>query len=286
MKKKQDAGKRFSELTGIMARLRGDDGCPWDKEQTHTSLKKFLLEETYELLEAIEKNQTEEMEEELGDLLLQILFHCQIASEQGRFNAEQVLLRLKDKLIRRHPHVFSDHHLPDSEAVLQHWVRAKAKEKGTDGGTHPLGDLPKAMPALARGQRVGERASHLGLDWAGPDQVWVKIEEELGELKSVASSHHKGRIAEEMGDVFFSLVNLCRFLDIEAEESLTQCVNRFAQRFSYIQKQLQERGKSFAETSPAELDGIWEEAKKRLSKKNLGSPHSSKPAIKKRPTKS
>jgi len=286
MKKEQDAGKRFSELTGIMARLRGDDGCPWDKEQTHTSLKRFLLEETYELLEAIDKNQTEGMEEELGDLLLQILFHCQIASEQGRFNAEQVLLRLKDKLIRRHPHVFSDHHFPNSEAVLQHWVRAKAKEKGTDRETHSLGDLPKAMPALARAQRVGERASHFGLDWPRPDQVWVKIEEELGELKSVAPSRHKGRIAEEMGDVFFSLVNLCRFLDIEAEESLTQCVNRFAQRFNYIEKQLQEKGKSFAETSLEELDGIWKEAKKRLSQKNLGSPHSSKPPVKKRSTKS
>jgi tetrapyrrole methylase family protein/MazG family protein len=286
MKKKPDAGKRFTELTGIMARLRGDDGCPWDKEQTHTSLKRFLLEETYELLEAIEKNQTEEMEEELGDLLLQILFHCQIASEQGRFNSERVLSRLKDKLIRRHPHVFSDHHLPDSKAVLQHWVRAKAKEKGTDGESHSLGNLPKAMPALARAQRAGERASHFGLDWPGPDQVWVKIEEELGELKSAASSRHKGRIAEEMGDVFFSLVNLCRFLDIEAEESLSQCINRFAQRFSYIEKQLQQRGRSFAETSMEELDVIWEEAKKELRQKNSSSPHSSKPAIKKRSTKS
>jgi len=286
MKKKPDAGKRFTELTGIMARLRGDDGCPWDKEQTHASLKRYLLEETYELLEAIEKNQTEEMEEELGDLLLQILFHCQIASEQGRFNSERVLSRLKDKLIRRHPHVFSDHHLPDSEAVLRHWVRAKAREKGTDGESHSLGNLPKAMPALARAQRAGERASHFGLDWPGPDQVWVKIEEELGELKSVASSRHKGRIAEEMGDVFFSLVNLCRFLDIEAEESLSQCINRFAQRFSYIEKQLQQRGRSFAETSMEELDVIWEEAKKGLRQKNLSSPHGSKPAIKKRSTKS
>ncbi len=262
MKKKPDPGKRFTELTGIMARLRGNDGCPWDKEQTHSSLKRFLLEETYELLEAIEKNQTEDMEEELGDLLLQFLFHCQIASEQGRFNAEQVLSRLKDKLIRRHPHVFSDHHLPDSEAVLKHWVRAKAKEKATDAVAHPLGDLPKAMPALARAQRAGERASHFGLDWSGPNPVWLKIEEELAELKSVASTQHKDRIADEMGDVFFSLVNLCRFLHIEAEESLTQCVNRFGRRFDYIAKQLQERGKSFAETSMEELDVIWEEAKK------------------------
>jgi len=269
-----------------MARLRGDDGCPWDKEQTHTSLKRYLLEETYELLEAIEKNQTEEMEEELGDLLLQILFHCQIASEQGRFNSERVLSRLKDKLIRRHPHVFSDHHLPDSEAVLEHWAKAKAREKGTDGESHSLGNLPKAMPALARAQRTGERASHFGLDWPGPDQVWVKIEEELGELKSVASSRHKGPIAEEMGDVFFSLVNLCRFLHIEAEESLSQCINRFTQRFSYIEKQLQERGRSFAETPLVELDLIWEEAKKGLHQKYLSSHRGSKRAIKKKSTKS
>ena len=286
MKKKQDAGKRFTELTGIMARLRGDDGCPWDKEQTHTSLKRFLLEETYELLEAIDGDQSKEMEEELGDLMLQILFHCQIASERGRFNAEQVLSRLKEKLIRRHPHVFSDHHLPNSEAVLRHWVRAKTKEKATDGNTHSLGDLPKAMPALARAQRTGERASHFGLDWPGPNQVWSKVEEELGELKTVISSRHKNRITEEMGDLFFSLVNLCRFLDIEAEESLTQCVNRFAQRFTYIERQLQERGKTFAETSLEELDVIWEEAKKRLSQKNLGTSQNSKQPVKKSSTRS
>ena len=286
MKKQPDSGKRFAELTGIMAQLRGDHGCPWDKEQTHTSLKRYLLEEAYELLEAIEKNQTEEMEEELGDLLLQFLFHCQIASEQGRFNTEQVLLRLKEKLIRRHPHVFSNHHLPNSEAVQQHWAKAKAKEKGADGKTHSLGDLPRAMPALARAQRVGERASHFGLDFPGAHEVWVKIEEELAELKSVASSRDKHRMAEEMGDVFFSLVNLCRFLNIEAEESVTQCVNRFTQRFNYIEKQLQEKGKSFAETSLEELDGMWEEAKKQLSQNNSDSIHSSKPVIKKRSTKS
>ncbi|MFQ5850417.1 MAG: nucleoside triphosphate pyrophosphohydrolase [Candidatus Binatia bacterium] len=259
------AGKSFSELTAVMARLRGEQGCPWDKEQTHASLKPFLLEETYELLDAIERADPKEMEEELGDLLHQILFHCQIASEQGHFSAEQVLSCLKEKLVRRHPHVFSDRNLPNSDAVLQHWVKAKAKERGTEKAASSLGELAKAMPALARAQRMGERASYFGFDWPGPHQMWGKIDEEYGELKEAVSSGNKGRVREEMGDLLFSLVNLCRFLGIEAEESLAQTVDRFLKRFAYIERQIREKGRTLAETSLEEMDSLWDEAKKKTT---------------------
>jgi len=261
MKKATTTGEGFNELTALMGRLRGEQGCPWDREQTHASLKSFLLEETYELLEAIEGGDPKEMEEELGDLLHQILFHCQIASEQGHFSAEQVITSLKEKLIRRHPHVFSDHSLPDSEAVLQYWVKAKAKEKGTEKGSSSLGKLPLAMPALARAQRIGERASHLGFDWPGPKQAWDKIEEELSELKSAVSSENHARVGEEIGDLLFSVVNLCRFLKVEAEEVLAQTVTRFVWRFAYMESRLRENGKSLADTSLEEMDSLWEEAK-------------------------
>lgn len=265
MKQETDLGKRFTELIGIMARLRGKEGCPWDREQTHLSLKPFLLEETYELLEAIEGEDSREMEEELGDLLLQILFHCQIASEQGRFTADRVLSLLQDKLIRRHPHVFSDGHLPDSQSVLRQWVKAKAQEGGNKDTPSLLGKLPKGMPALARSQRLGERASHLGFDWPETNQVWVKVEEELKELQVAIASGKKPQMKEELGDLLFSLVNLCRFLDIEAEEALHQSLNRFVDRFHYIEKQIRRRGKELTESSFEEMDSLWEEAKVKTS---------------------
>ena len=258
----KNTGILFNELTEIMARLRGEGGCPWDREQTHGSLKPYLLEEAYELTEAIEQGEQGELEEELGDVLLQILFHCQIAAEQGRFGPEQVMTRLKEKLIRRHPHVFSDRHLPDSDAVLQNWAKMKAKENNIHSPESSLGKLPNAMPALTRAQRVGERASQLGFDWPEMAQVWEKLEEEIRELKETVHSGNKARRQEEMGDVFFTFVNLCRFLDLEAEESLRQTTERFLKRFAYIEGQVREKGKDISETSFEEMDSLWDEAKK------------------------
>lgn len=265
MKQEKDVGKRFTELIGIMARLRGKEGCPWDREQTHLSLQPFLLEETYELLEAIEGEDSKAMAEELGDLLLQILFHCQIASEQGRFTADRVLSLLREKLIRRHPHVFSDGHLPDSQSVLHYWVKAKAQEEGTKRSPSLLGKLPKGMPALARSQRLGERASHLGFDWPETNQVWVKVEEELKELQGAIASGKKTQIKAELGDLLFSLVNVCRFLDIEAEEALHQSLNRFVDRFHYIERTIRRRGRTLDESSFEEMDSLWEEAKEKTT---------------------
>lgn len=268
MEKGKEVGKTFSELVAIMARLRGEGGCPWDKEQTHLSLKPFLLEETYELLEAIDQENSQELAEELGDLLHQIIFHCQIAAEEDQFTVEEVICRLVEKMKQRHPHVFSDRHLSDSNAVLQHWVKAKAEKNRARKSTSALGDLPRAMPALARAQTLTERASLLGFDWPKVEQVWGKLEEELAELKTAVSSGDKGHTSEEMGDVLFSLVNLCRFTNLNAEDALARCVDRFLKRFAHIETRIREKGKTLAETSLDEMDSLWEEAKKMESQEN------------------
>ncbi|HET8564232.1 MAG TPA: nucleoside triphosphate pyrophosphohydrolase [Candidatus Binatia bacterium] len=262
MTQNKAAGERFGELLDVMARLRGEKGCPWDKEQTHASLKTSLLSETYELLDAIDRDEPEKMRDELGDLLHQIVFHCQIAAERGEFSAPEVVTELKEKMIRRHPHVFSEQPLPDSGAVLKQWFQIKAKEKEERQAKSSLGDLPKAMPALARAQRITERASHVGFDWPNAEPVWQKIEEELAELKSASSSGNKRRIEEEMGDLLFSLVNLSRFFGIEAEDTLGGTVERFIRRFSYIEDKLREAGKSLATSSLEEMDALWDQAKK------------------------
>jgi tetrapyrrole methylase family protein/MazG family protein len=265
LEKKSEAGKGFDELIEIVARLRGEGGCPWDREQTHQSLKSFLLEETYELLEAIERGEAGEMEEELGDLLQQVVFHCQIASEGGRFDTEKVLSRLKEKLVRRHPHVFADKVFADSAAVLRHWVKTKAGEsKGgkSDRRRSSLGEVPRTMPALARAQKLTERASYFGFDWSEAEPVWRKVEEEWNELKEASKSGSRERISEEMGDLFFSLVNLSRHLDLQAEEALAQSIDRFLERFQYIEDKLREKGKGLEESSLEEMNALWDEAKK------------------------
>ena len=261
MQQNNSAGQRFIELLSAMAELRGETGCPWDKEQTHVSLKSSLLEESYELLEALDGTDDGKLREELGDLLHQIIFHCQIASERGAFDAEQVVAELKNKMIRRHPHVFSGDPLPDKEAVLKQWAQLKTTEKDGEPVKSALGSLPKAMPALARAQKITERASQVGFDWASAEPVWQKVEEELAELKAACASGNSKRTEEELGDLFFSLVNLSRFLGVQSEEALLQTVDRFTNRFHYIETKLREAGKTPATSTLAEMDVLWEEAK-------------------------
>jgi tetrapyrrole methylase family protein / MazG family protein len=261
VKDAQSAGRRFAELLQAMAQLRGPNGCPWDKEQTHASLKSSLLEESYELLDAIDGGSDNQLHEELGDLLHQIVFHCQIASERGAFSATNVIAGLKDKMVRRHPHVFSGEALPNTDAVLKQWARLKAEEKESDSSQSALGDLPRAMPALARAQTLTERASRVGFDWPDVTPVWQKIEEELIELKQACSSGDKQRMGEETGDLLFSLVNLARFLGVQAEEVLTQATERFIRRFGYIETTLREAGKTPTTATLEEMDALWVEAK-------------------------
>jgi MazG family protein len=257
----QLAGKIFAELLDVMAQLRGANGCPWDKEQSHASLRTFLLEESHELLDALDKGQSAQIREELGDLLHQIIFHCQIAAESGAFTAEDVVRDLKNKMVRRHPHVFSDKALPDSDAVLKQWARIKANEKVSETPNSVLGNLPKSMPALARAQTITERASQVGFDWPDVIQVWGKVEEELAELKTASSSGDKRRTGEELGDLLFSLVNLSRFLGLQSEDVLAQATERFIKRFSYIETRLDKAGTSPAASSLEVMDRLWAEAK-------------------------
>src|SRR5262245_1398272 len=244
-----------------MAQLRGANGCPWDKEQSHASLRTFLLEESHELLDALDKGQSAQIREELGDLLHQIIFHCQIAAESGAFTAEDVVRDLKDKMIRRHPHVFSGKALPDSDTVLKQWARIKATEKDGDTPKSALGNLPRSMPALACAQTITERASQVGVDWPDIVPVWNKVEEELGELKTAYSSGDKQRTGEELGDLLFSLVNLSRFLGLQSEDVLKQATERFIKRFSHIERRLHDQGKDPTISSLEAMDRLWDEAK-------------------------
>jgi tetrapyrrole methylase family protein/MazG family protein len=257
----EHAGETFAELLEVMAQLRGANGCPWDKEQSHTSLRSFLLEESHELLDALDEGNSQKIREELGDLLHQIIFHCQIAAEIGAFTAADVVRNLKDKMIRRHPHVFSGKPLPDSETVLKQWAKIKAAEKGDEAPKSALGNLPKSMPALARAQTITERASQVGFDWPAVAPVWRKVEEELTELKTACFSGDKQRTAEELGDLLFSLVNLSRFLGMQSEDALAQATERFIKRFRYVETRLRELGTSPAASSLEVMDGLWNEAK-------------------------
>lgn len=261
--KRKSTGELFEELVAVMARLRGEGGCPWDREQTHASLKRYALEETYELLEAIDAGDDAGMSEELGDVLLQVLFHAQMAGEERRFAIEEVMTGLRDKLVRRHPHVFGDEQAADSDAVLRNWERVKALEKPAgDGQEHSLfTSVPRVMPALARAQRIGDKAAGVGFDWPDAAPVWAKVEEELDELKEAAAAGDVNRTEAELGDLLFSVVNLGRFLKVQAEEALTGTIARFQQRFAHIEQELAARGKTVDEASLEEMDELWEQAK-------------------------
>jgi len=259
--KNELAGEAFAKLLDVMAQLRGDNGCPWDKEQSHASLRPFLLEESYELLDALDDGDATKIREELGDLLHQIVFHCQIATEGGSFTTEDVVRDLKDKMVRRHPHVFSDKVLSDADAVLEQWAKIKANERDGQALKSALGSLSKSMPALARAQAITERASQVGFDWAGIDPVWEKVDEELTELKAAYSTGDRNRTGEELGDLFFTLVNLSRFLGLQSEDLLNRATGRFIKRFSYIETRLREAGKSPMASSLEVMDRLWVEAK-------------------------
>ncbi|HEY4485062.1 MAG TPA: nucleoside triphosphate pyrophosphohydrolase [Nitrospiria bacterium] len=258
--------KRFSDLVGVMARLRGKDGCPWDREQTPETLKPFLIEEAYEVLEAIDARDPAMMKEELGDLLFQVVFHSQIAAERGEFGIEGVLAHTIAKMTRRHPHVFGPgargkpkKGRPSSGEVLARWEDLKRKEKGNQKRTSVLDGVPKTLPALMRAHLLQSRASRVGFDWKSMRPVWAKVREEIRELEEAVKTGRAARIQDEFGDVFFALVNLARFMKLDPEESLRRANNRFTDRFQYVERH---SGRPLQEMTPAEMDGLWEKAKK------------------------
>ena len=244
----------FRDLLEVMERLRKE--CPWDRKQTHESLKKYLIEETYEVLDAIDSREDEKLKEELGDLLLQPVFHSQIAKERGAFDINDVIDTLVNKLIERHPHVFGD---AKPEDVLKNWEKKKTEERESI-----LDGIPKHLPALMRSQKLQDRASRVGFDFERIDQVFEKIEEELSELKESLEKGEEENIEHEIGDILTAVVELARFVGVDAETALQKANDRFVRRFTFIEQEAKKSGKALESMSLEEMDALWLRAKKEL----------------------
>jgi len=246
-------GKEFEKLIEIMAKLRSENGCDWDRAQTHESLKPYLIEEAYEVLNAIDNNDDEELKEELGDVLLQVVFHAQIATERGAFSISDVINTLSDKLIRRHPHVFGD-----AEGYsYARWEEIKAKEKGGKKRTS-IGDVNHALPGLSLARRVQENAAGVGFDWVEIEDVWNKVEEEISELRTAKAQEE---VEEELGDLLFAVVNLARFLNVDPESAVRKATEKFIMRFEKMEKAIEKDGKSIGDMNLEELDSYWNKIK-------------------------
>jgi tetrapyrrole methylase family protein/MazG family protein len=256
----QSAHYSWDDLVEIMARLRM--GCPWDREQTHRTLVPYLIEETYEVVEAIENGESDALCEELGDLLLQIVFHAQVATESGKFSVADVVDALSNKMVRRHPHVFGDAVIEDVDAQWRNWERLKALEKTGLKRKSRLDGIPKHLGALQRGQRMQEKASRVGFDWPNVEGVLDKLTEELRELaearREKADDPH---VREEMGDVFFTLANVARCLGLDAETAMRQANEKFYRRFSFMERRAADEGKTLSDLSLEELEELWQQAK-------------------------
>ncbi len=242
-----------------MARLRAPDGCPWDREQDLASLRSYLLEETYELLEAMDRGDPAAHAEELGDLLLQIVFQAQVGAERGTLDLAAVARAIADKLVRRHPHVFARERTDDSPGALRHWERVKAAERGAERSR--LDGVPKTLPALLRATRTAEKAAAIGFDWTDAAHVADKVDEEWRELRDAIAGEPRARVAEELGDLLFALTSLGRHLGVDAESALRGATEKFAGRFRRVEAILRERGLDPARMTPEELDRLWREAK-------------------------
>ena len=249
-------GEKFQKLYEIMRKLREE--CPWDMEQTHDSIKAATLEETYELIEAIDQKDYQELKAELGDLLLHIVFHSAIGEDNKTFNTEEVIDSICEKLIRRHPHVFGDVEVKDTKEILKNWEEIKL----TEGRESVLEGVPKQLPGLARAYRLQEKASKVGFDWEKKEDVWKKVIEEIEEMHEMEAEGNMTKLEEEFGDVFFALTNYARFLGVNPENALRLTNEKFIKRFSYVEKKITGMGKKLSESNLIEMDKYWEESKK------------------------
>ena len=256
-----EKGSEFQALAQVMDRLRGKDGCPWDKKQTFESLKTFLIEEVYEVLEAIDEGSPVGLMEELGDLLMHIFFLAQISKERGDFDIYDVARSAVTKMIDRHPHVFGGTRASTPEEVEINWSELKRREKGKSKATSLLDDIPLRLPALLRAYRLTQRASSVGFDWKHVEDLFEKIQEELRELGEVIRDGDQKGIEAEFGDLLFTLANMGRFIQVNPEEALRKSISKFVTRFQYVERVLSKRKKGLKETSLKEMDRIWEEAK-------------------------
>ena len=252
------SAEQFLKLLGIVEKLRGPNGCPWDKEQTSASLLPYFLEETYEVIESIDQSNWENLKEELGDVILHVALQAQISKEEGRFTIFDTLVNINKKLVRRHPHVFGDKKADIASHAKKNWEAIKHEEKKRESR---LDGVPLALPALTRAQRLQEKASYAGFDWDNIDSVWEKLHEEIDELKKADESKNISDLKEEIGDVLFSVVNLARHLKLDSEDLLRRANSKFINRFKAIEKELVEKGKTIDEANLDEMDEIWDQIK-------------------------
>jgi tetrapyrrole methylase family protein/MazG family protein len=254
--------KDFNDFIKIIETLRGENGCPWDREQTHESIKKCLIEESYEVLDAIENGDDDGLVEELGDVLLQVVFHAVIGKEDGYFNMSDIVEGICNKMINRHPHVFSTTKVNSSTEVLSNWDEIKKKEKDIKTLTEEMESIAKSFPALIRAYKIQNKAKKVGFDWDKIEDAMDKVEEELNEVKEVYNGGNRAKIEEEIGDLLFACVNVARFLNVDGELALNKTSDKFIRRFSYIERRIHEQGKSLNEMTLEEMDYLWNEAKK------------------------
>ena len=262
----KEAGDAFARFVQLIARLRAPGGCPWDREQTHETLKPMTLEEAYEVVEAIDRGDDQELAGELGDLLLQVVFHAQLATEGGRFTIADVIERVFEKMVRRHPHVFADHPAATPGEVLRNWEALKEEEragKGKGSDASMLDSVSRSLPATMEAFQMTTKVSRVGFDWPDAASVLAKLEEEVGELKeAVAAGEGPTAVGEEIGDLLFVIVNLSRRLGVDPESALKAGNRKFRRRFRYVEERLRARGKRPADSSLEEMDGLWDEAKR------------------------
>ncbi len=256
-------GKQMQRLIDIVAKLRGPQGCPWDREQTHQSLLTNFIEEVYEFFDAVDQNDIANMREELGDILLQVILHAQIATDNCNFTIEDIAAEISEKLIRRHPHVFGDVQVQSSKQVMVNWEEIKKKEKAHKRKSL-VDEIPARLPALLRAEKIQKRVAKAGFDWPDMEPVFNKVEEEFGEFREAV---HKKDIEEatgELGDILFSLINVARHQGISAEEALRKTINKFDRRFRFIEKHFESIGQALEEASLDEMDAVWNESKKHV----------------------
>lgn len=256
------ARKTFDELVKLMVTLRGENGCPWDREQKLADLKPFIIEEAYEVVEAIDRDDSAALREEVGDLLLEAVFVAEIAREEGRFDIYDAVTAIHDKLVRRHPHVFGDVVAGTPDAVLTNWEKMKSAERAEQNQSL-LSGVPAALPALLKASRLTEKAARVGFDWENTDDVIGKLQEETSELKAAIAGGEQEAIAHELGDLLFTLANIARRLNVNAEEALQETNRRFTRRFQHIEQSLRAAERTFDQSSLQELDALWDEAKQR-----------------------
>lgn len=259
-------GKLFTDLVAVQARLRAPGGCPWDREQTHASLRSYLIEESYEVLDAIESESPQELAEELGDLLLQVLFHADMAREANAFNLADVITGIRDKMIRRHPHVFGNVKAETSSEVLRNWAQIKAKEKqelqkGPVENPSVLDGVPRSLPALLEAFQMSRRAARVGFDWDEVSGIFEKLEEEIIEVQKALSPLNREAVEEELGDLLFTVVNLSRFLGLDPEVTLKKANKKFKQRFTVMESEAVKREVELSKLSKEELERLWRSAK-------------------------